>query len=165
MYIPGVFKTDETTAWAFVAERAFGVVIGSRSGLPVAAHVPFVVSPPAEDRRLAFHVARANPLHDILADNPQALIIVSGPDAYISPDWYVSVDQVPTWNYVSVHLTGTIRVIEQGDIRQHVDDLSAQFEDRLSGKKPWTSDKMTAAKRDAMLRAIVALEFSVQAIE
>jgi transcriptional regulator len=123
------------------------------------------VSPPGEGRRLAFHVARANPLHGALARNPEALIVVSGPDAYISPDWYVSQDQVPTWNYVSVHLTGSVRVVEPERTLKHVDCLSAQFEQRLVGKQPWTSAKMTAAKRDAMLKAIVVLEFAVKTIE
>jgi transcriptional regulator len=166
MYIPNVFKADEIAAWAHVTERAFGTVVATtNSGAPMASHVPFVVSPLGEVARLAFHVARANPLHGVLANNPRALIIVSGPDAYISPDWYVSVDQVPTWNYVSVHLTGMARVAAPEETLAHVDHLSAQFERRLAGKKPWTSAKMTAAKRDAMLKAIVVLEFSVEKIE
>src|SRR5262245_21892971 len=165
MYTPGAFKIDEPSAWAFVAERAFGIVIATSPGGPLAAHVPLMVSPLGADRRLAFHVARANPLHGQLGRDPRALVIIPGPDAYISPDWYVSADQVPTWNYISVHLTGTTRVAGEHEALNHVDRLSAQFEQRIGGKKPWTSDKMTAHKRDAMLKAIVIVEFAVETIE
>lgn len=164
MYIPPPFSVDEATAWSFVAERAFGSVITVADGAPVAAHVPLLVSR-SEERRVAFHLARINPLSGSLARAAKVLIIVAGPDAYVSPDWYVSADQVPTWNYVSVHLTGRATVLPAAEALAHVDELSRQFETRLAGKRPWTSAKMSAAKRARMLQAIVPVTVTVEQIE
>lgn len=164
MYTPGLFQASEEAAWTFLSQRAFGTVVAVSGGTPVASHLPLEVSS-GPDRRVSFHLARANPLHEILAAHPRALIVVSGPDAYVSPDWYVTHDQVPTWNYMSVHLTGTAEILPATETLAHVDSLTRQFESRLRGKKPWTSEKLPAAKREAMLRAIVPVAFSVERIE
>jgi len=90
---------------------------------------------------------------------------VSGPDGYVSPDWYESPNQVPTWNYVSVHLTGSARILPAEASLGHVDALSAEFEARLAPKRPWTTAKMTPVQRDRMLAAITPVEVTVEAIE
>ena len=58
---------------------------------------------------MAFHVARGNPLAALADGTSHWLLAVNGADAYVSPDWYVSPDQVPTWLYQAVHLTGPVR--------------------------------------------------------
>ncbi len=93
---------------SFARERGFGVLtIGGADG-PLASHIPFVLS--ADDATFGAHVVRSNPIAGLLeGEGVSALMIISGPDAYISPDWYGLDDQVPTWNYVAVHLRGTLR--------------------------------------------------------
>ena len=67
------------------------------------------------------------------------LLAVNGADAYVSPDWYASPDQVPTWLYQAVHLTGTgADHCRTTNSRQHLDALSAKFESWLAPKPPWT---------------------------
>jgi transcriptional regulator len=90
---------------------------------------------------------------------------VNGADAYVSPDWYVSPDQVPTWLYQSVHLTGTVRKLSDDELGPHLDALSAKFENWLAPKPPWLSSKMTAGRLDAMKKAIVGLVMSVDEVE
>lgn len=167
MYTPPAFKTDDKTALAFAAKRGFGTLIAvDDGGRPVASHLPFLLH--TEDTsapHIEMHVARINPLAAIIARAPDVLLTVMGADTYISPDWYVSADQVSTWNYVSVHLSGTARLIEQSANLAHADRLSARFEADLLPKKPWTSAKMTTARREAMLTAIVGIEVTVTKIE
>jgi transcriptional regulator len=165
MYVAPVFKTDEGKAWAFVARRGFGTLIAVDGGRPVASHLPFLVERTEHGARLECHVARANPLHEIIARAPNVLLTVQGPDAYVSPDWYIAKDQVPTWNYVSVHLSGVARVIPEAETLAHVDRLSAKFEAELAPKRPWMSAKMTPDKRAARLQAIVGLEIDIETIE
>jgi transcriptional regulator len=164
MYVAPMFQTDDAKALDFVAERAFGSIVVVDNGVPVAAHVPLYLDRQGATLRVETHVARGNPMHDIIARAPTVLIMVQGPDAYVSPDWYVSTDQVPTWLYVSVHLTGRAQVLPASETLAHVDRLSDQHEARLLPKPIWRSTKMTAAKRDSMLRAIVALEIRVESI-
>ena len=93
------------------------------------------------------------------------LLAVNGADAYVSPDWYVSPDQVPTWLYQAVHLTGTVRTLSDDELAEQIEMLSAKFEDRLLPKKPWVSSKMTAGRLEAMKKAIVGLVMTVDEIE
>jgi transcriptional regulator len=166
MYIPAAFKTDDATALAFAQRRGFGTLVAVDGGRPVASHLPFLLH--ADDPkavRVEMHVARVNPLHEVIGRAPEVLITVMGADTYISPDWYASADQVSTWNYVAVHLSGTARTVPQAGNLDHADRLSARFEADLLPKKPWTSAKMTEARRSAMLSAIVGIEITVTKIE
>lgn len=165
MYVNPAFRTSDAAAWAYVVERGFGSVVGIDDGLPVAAQVPLLVKRDGEKRTIEFHVARPNPLHQVVARNPRVLIIVSGPDAYISPDWYTSADQVPTWNYLAAHITGLAKPMPAERALNHVEAMNLFFEDRLRPKKPWSTSKMTEARRQMMLRAIVPMEVEVERIE
>jgi transcriptional regulator len=93
------------------------------------------------------------------------LMAVNAADAYVSADWYASPDQVPTWLYQVVHLTGTVRMLSDDELGPHLDMLSAKFESRLAPKPPWTSSKMTAGRLAAMKKAIVGLVMSVDEVE
>ncbi len=165
MYINRAFETGEDAAWDYVIQRGFGAVVATDDGVPVAAQVPLLVTGTGLERRIAFHVARVNPLHEIVARHSRVLVIVSGPDAYISPDWYASADQVPTWNYLAAHISGTARPMPPEQAGAHVEAMSQAFEQRLAPKKPWSTSKMTPAKLAAMLRAIVPIEIEVERIE
>jgi transcriptional regulator len=165
MYVRPVFEMNREEAVKLLRERAFGLLIVPTGGAPVAVHVPFLVTErSSEGIQIECHIARANPLHTHVGAGCKALLACSGPDAYISPDWYGSSNQVPTWTYAAVHVTGTARILAESDLLGHVDRLSAQFEARLAPKKPWTSAKMDEARRAAMLRAIVGIAIDVEEI-
>lgn len=165
MYVNPAFKTEDETAWDYVRTRGFGSIVAVDGGSPVASQVPLLVTGQAGSRRIEFHLARANPMHEIIARFPRVLVIVSGPDAYISPDWYTSAEQVPTWNYLAAHITGTAKPMPPEQAHAHVEAMSLAFEARLAPKKPWSTSKMTEKKRDAMLRAIVPIALDVEHIE
>ena len=165
MYVNAAFKTDDEAAWAFVAERGFGSVVAVDAGRPVASQVPLLVVGEGASRCIEFHLARANPLHEIIAAAPQVTVIVAGPDAYISPDWYGMEDQVPTWNYVAVHITGQLRLLDQLRLRPHLEELSARFENRLAPKKPWTLAKMSDEALARLMRMIVPVAMTIEGID
>ncbi len=70
------------------------------------ANIPFVLSPDGKVGDL--HLLKSNPIARMLVAPLPARLAVSGPDSYVSPDWYRLDGQVPTWNYVAVHLTGIL---------------------------------------------------------
>ena len=110
MYTPPLFKQDRAASLAFAEERGFGMVCAWNGSRPIASMLPFYLSSADDGTALAlFHVARHNPLINLADGVKPWLLAVNGSDAYVSPDWYVSPDQVPTWLYQSVHLTGTVR--------------------------------------------------------
>jgi transcriptional regulator len=161
-----MFKPDRAASLAFAEARAFGTVCASDGGKPVASSLPFYLTSADDGTPHAmFHVARGNALVNLADGKSCWLIAVSGADAYVSPDWYASPDQVPTWLYETVHLTGTVRKMPDGELGPHLDALSAKFESWLAPKPPWLSSKMTAGRLDAMKKAIVGLVMTVEGIE
>jgi transcriptional regulator len=166
MYTPPPFKPDRTAALAFAAARGFGTVCAWGGGKPVASALPFCLEYASDGTPSAmFHVARGNALAALADGKSNWLMAVNGADTYVSADWYASPDQVPTWLYQAVHLTGTVRVMSGSELGPHLDAMSAKFESWLAPKPPWSSTKMTAGRLDAMKKAIVGLVMSVDEIE
>jgi len=149
---------DSEILRAVVAERGLALIVGVEHGRPLVAHTPVIL---LEDR-LRFHLSRQNPLSAVLQASGRALAIITCDDAYISPDWYAADDQVPTWNYVSVEVEGGLRLMSRDLATQLLDDLTARFEARLAPKTPWTRDKMTPGRFEAMLGGILAFEMTVE---
>jgi transcriptional regulator len=166
MYTPPMFKTDRAAAVAFAEARGFGTACAFDGSRPIASLLPFYIDH-ADDGtpRAAFHLARGNPLIQLADGKTPWLLAVSGADAYVSADWYVSPDQVPTWLYQAVHLTGPVRRLSDDELAVQIDTLSVKFENWLAPKKPWTSAKMTAARLEVMKKAIVGLVMTVVDVE
>ena len=83
----------------------------------------------------------------------------------MSPDWYASPEQVPTWLYEAVHLSGPVRVIPGDHTRGHTERLSGTFEQWLAPKPEWKLDKVSDKRREMLLKAIVAVEMTIETIE
>ena len=155
-----VFRGEpRESALAFARQRGFGALTVAGADGVLAAHVPFVV----DEGRIRAHLMRANPLARRLRDGPSdALLIVSGPDAYVSPDWYGEPRNLPTWNYVAVHLRGKLRLLDDAALRSVLDRLSANFEERLAPKPPWKTAKLDDAVLAGKMRVIVPIEMSIE---
>jgi len=166
MYVNAHFKVHPATSLAFAAARGFGLVIASDGGRPVGAHLPFrLIEQDGKVPKLEFHVARANPLGAIAEKGGTWLVAVWGHDTYVSPDWYASAEQVPTWLYESVHLSGPVRVVPGDHTRGHTERLSATFEKWLAPKPEWKLDKVPERRREMLLSAIVGIEMTIESIE
>ena len=166
MYVNPAFKVHPAASLAFAAARGFGLVIACDGGRPVASHLPFrLIETEGKTPKLEFHVARVNPLGAIAEKGGTWLVAVQGADAYVSPDWYASVEQVPTWLYEAVHLSGPVRVVPGDHTQGHTERLSAKFESWLEGKPPWKPEQVSERRREMLLKAIVAVEMTVESIE
>ena len=158
MYSPKHFQNkDEATLKQLVAENGFATLISNDidTGIPMVTHLPLQLS----CTRLVGHMARLNPHWKMFDGTCQATAIFHGPHAYISPNWYKSDGLVPTWNYITVHITGTPRTIEDLDeLKSTLVNLSRQYED--VGPDAWSSDLLGDKKLDAMARGIIAIEMT-----
>ena len=165
MYVHPAFKVHPAASLAFAAARGFGLVIACDAGRPVAAHLPFrLIEQDGKVPKLEFHVARANPLGAIAEKGGTWLVAVQGHDAYVSPDWYASAEQVPTWLYEAVHLSGVAHLRQLDENRGHGDALLAAAEARLP-KQPWDLAQMEPTKRESMLSSIRVIDLVVDQIE
>jgi len=154
---PAFRAAPEARALGFARARGFGTLAVNGEQGPLMAHVPFLL---ADDGASAdLHLVRSNPIARLGA--VQAAIAVMGPDAYVSPDWYGVDDQVPTWNYVAVHLRGTLDPLPHEAMRDMLDRQSAAYERRLAPKPPWNAAKMTPDVLTRMMRQILPFRLRI----
>jgi len=156
-------RHDEGDSIQLLRQRSFGTLAINAEGGPLLAHVPFVLSEDASEVEL--HLVRSNPILREIKEPQRVVLSVTGPHSYISPDWYGVEDQVPTWNYVAVHLRGELSILDQGELSGVLDRLSAQFEQRINGKAPWKSDKMTPDVLTKMMRMIVPCRLRIDDLQ
>ncbi|MGB3247251.1 MAG: FMN-binding negative transcriptional regulator [Sulfitobacter sp.] len=147
----------------FARERGFGVLAANGPEGPLLSHVPFLLSNQGDFIEL--HLVRSNPIARALSAPIQVTIAVSGGDTYLSPDWYEVSDQVPTWNYVAVHLTGNLELRPSEELHALLDRQSAFYENRLLPKPPWGTAKMTPDVRDKLMRMIVPCRMTVTGVD
>jgi transcriptional regulator len=166
MYAPPFFQPDRAASLVFAAARGFGTFCAIDGARPVASALPFCLEYLSDGTPVvAFHVARRNTLAALADGKSHWLIAVNGADTYVSPHWYASPNQVPTWLYRAVHLSGPVRTMADHELAGHLDALSAKFESWLEPKPPWTTGELAAGRREAMMKAIVGLVMTVEDIE
>jgi transcriptional regulator len=158
------FRIEEERALAFAAERGFGVIVAADERGPRASHVPFVILRRDDRVIVQIHLTAKNPLVPLADGSRRFLLIISGDDAYVSNDWYASRDNVSTWLYQAVHLSGVAHLRERDDNRAHGDTLLAVSEARLP-KQPWDLTQMEPTKRETMLASIRVIDLVVDEIE
>ena len=168
MYIPAHFAADEATVGELLRNHgAADLVTLTAEGL-AATLLPFVYLPEAgEHGALHGHVARNNTQWKLPAVG-EALVIVRGPDAYISPSWYASKAEhgrvVPTWNYLTAHVYGRLVVHDDPDWTEDlVRRLTVKHESQR--EHPWSVDEAPRAFIEGQLRAIVGIELLISRIE
>ncbi|WP_040810036.1 FMN-binding negative transcriptional regulator [Nocardia concava] len=165
MYVPAPFAADaEAVDDLLTNHGAADLITATADGL-VATLLPFVYDP--ESRALRGHVARNNDQWRRPVTG-EALVIVRGPDAYVSPAWYPSKAEhgraVPTWNYITAHVYGRLIV---HDDPQWVEQLVRDLTDRHEGGRPkrWSVDDAPPQFIAGQLRAIVGIEIAITRIE
>lgn len=168
MYLPKHFGgADAAKIRRLIERNSFVTLVSFSNGqVPGFNHLPVIFSSAAgHEDHLIGHMARRNPQWLHFRENPKAMILVNGAHTYISPRWYKSGRDVPTWNYAVAHLTGTVELVEDfaGQI-ETLKQLSAFFEG--SGPGSWEfelpSDLLDA---EALTSAIVSFRFKIEKIE
>jgi transcriptional regulator len=177
MYIPAHFTPDAALVDELLRNHgAADLVTMTDHGL-VATLLPFIYVPPdsADGARqgapslgaLHGHVARNNEQWK-LAPAGEAMAIVRGPDAYISPGWYASKAEngrvVPTWNYVTAHVYGRLLVHDDPVWTESlVRRLTLKHE--ANRDHPWSVDDAPRNYVEGQLRAIVGIEVEITRVE
>jgi transcriptional regulator len=170
MYIPpSNVESRPEMILDFIEAHPFGALVtASEDGL-LATHIPFVLDRSRGNQGvLQGHVARANPHHRTVRSSDEALVIFTGPDAYVTPSWYPSKAEhgkvVPTWNYVAVHAYGIVRFIDDpAFLRPHLEALTERSEGGRA--EPWRVDDAPADFIAQMEKAIVGVEIEISRLE
>lgn len=169
MYVPAAFHVDDPEQLAqFMAEHSFATVITQHAGSPFASHLPLLHERNLGSHgKLIGHLAKANPQWQAAADQPEGipvLAIFHGPHTYISPTWYAEPNTVPTWNYVAVHATGRLRLIQDNQrLLQLLTTTVNHYES--SQPQPWRIEDQDQTFLEKLLGGIVGFEITIDQLE
>lgn len=163
LYTPNHFIGSDADALALMREHSFATLITTAGAEPQITHLPLLWEEGGAHGVLLGHMARANPQWQAFAQG-HTIAVFHGPHAYISPSWYAQPAQnVPTWNYATVHVHGVPQLIEDAaDKLALIDRTTALFES--GNATPWTRE-VSGERLDKMLGAIVAFRMPITVIE
>ncbi|ASP37568.1 transcriptional regulator [Bacterioplanes sanyensis] len=170
MHIPSSFRqSDPETLLAFVQAYPLATLVVTAEGQLHAHHLPFLVRSEAGKQTIASHINRANKIWQTCQDGDEILLIFTGPDCYVSPNFYPSKQRdgkaVPTWNYSAVHVRGTIRFVHQAKwILEFLAELSDHHEQQHQAK-PWTMEDAPDGFIEKLCKAVVGIEVTIESIE
>jgi transcriptional regulator len=161
MYIPRHTEmTDRAVLYDHMRAHSFATIINVIEGVPFATHMPVKLD--AERGVLVTHVARANPQWKYFSSETEILIIFQGDHGYISPKFYATNPNVPTWNYMTVHAYAKPRILENPvEVRAVLHDLVHEFE----GANGWDMNSLTDEYIQGMMKGLVAFELEITRLE
>ncbi|MFN3990566.1 MAG: FMN-binding negative transcriptional regulator [Erythrobacter sp.] len=154
-----LYRSDDRALMEqLIDEIGFGMVFAATPDGPRMAHTPLLST---GDGAVQFHLARGNALTRHLADS-EALIVINGPDAYVSPRWYGNRDTVPTWDYIALELEGRVRRMADEGLEAFLHTAITKHEARLEGE-PWRAEETSGKVWSGLFRGIAGFELEVLA--
>lgn len=163
MYIPELYKNENREEIEnFVHQNGFAILVNQTQGKLWATHTPLLLET-REDGKLILtgHISKANPQALSFNDNDEVLAIFSGAHTYISSSWYDH-ENVPTWNYLAVHVYGKVRVYNHEEALDFLKKLVDKYE--AKSKNPVRVENLSEKTlREA--RGIVAFEIEITNLE
>ena len=162
MYIPKIFNNDDiTNAISFMKKFSFGTIITSDNGKPIATHLPFVITERNDEIILTSHFAKANS-HSKKMQQKEVLVIFTEPHAYISPKLYDKKENVPTWNYISVHTYGTAKILESNtEVINVLEQMIKSYDTEYLNQ--W--NELSKDYKAKMVKGIVAFEIRINELQ
>jgi transcriptional regulator len=157
IHVPAPFAEPEGKGLFDLIERnPFATLVSFDAQEPWVSHLPFLLD--RQRRVLRAHMARANPHWRMFSPGQNSLVIFHGPHHYVSPAWYAHHPSVPTWNYATVHVRGTPRLVsDPAELETMLFDLVRESEPR---DNPW-HPSLPREYLDGMLRGIVGFEIPI----
>jgi transcriptional regulator len=164
MYAPKHYRNENfPEIEKFIRHHSFASLVSTHLGSFWATHIPLELEiNEAGEKVLWGHLSRANPQWKSFKDDAQVMAIFLGPHTYISSSWYNHVN-VPTWNYIAVHVYGKIKIIEGEKLREALTRLVNKYE--VISQKPVSVDTMPAEFVQKEMKGIVGIEVSIDKIE
>lgn len=165
MYIPNAFREDDIEKLvAFMRANSFATLVSIQDNIPVASHIPLVVTVQDNIVKLTGHLAKLNPQWKVFGVN-ESLAVFTGPHAYISPSLYEKHESVPTWNYIAVHAYGIPQAITLSDSPELMDKMIDEMIDTYGSdyKSQWHS--LSNDFREGMMNGIIGFEMTVTRLE
>lgn len=163
MYIPDIYRNENRSEILhFIEENGFAILVNQSNGKINATHIPLFIEESTNDQLiLSGHISKLNPQSENFAENGKVLAIFSGAHSYISSSWY-DYEEVPTWNYLAVHVEGKIEILNEEQKLLHLENLTNKYE--KNSENP-ISTKTLSEKTMRQANGIVAFNIIVENIE
>ncbi len=163
MYTPKHFKIhDKNEIFEFINANSFAILVSNNKGRLNASHIPVLLkSGEGENGFLYGHVAKAN--QQLKNIDEEVLVIFPGAHKYISPSWYETNQAVPTWNYLSVHVYGKIKIL--GDKEEKIKvirDVVKYFE---GDESKYNVNELKTDYFEGLLKGIVAFKIEITDVQ
>ena len=163
MYIPKYYKiTDLEEINEFIKANSFATIVSIRKGRPIASHIPLQMTKIQDDYYLTGHLAYGNPLWRTFEEINDILVIFNGPHAYISSSWYEN-ENVPTWNYQSVHMYGKASLMEEQELAQDLAHLLEKYEKYRENPVLW--DKLSPELLQQEMKGIKGFKIKIEEVQ
>lgn len=163
MYTPDLYKNENRDdIHAFLQENSFGILINQTQGKLTATHIPLELETDKEGNSILYgHLSKENPQRKGFTENDEILAVFSGPHSYISSSWYDH-ENVPTWNYIAVHVYGRIKIVEGEAVVESLKKLVDKYE--KASKNPVRVEDLS---KETMMQAsgVVAFEIEITEIQ
>jgi transcriptional regulator len=161
MYTPKLNRNEKTEELHhFIRANGFAILISTVDGKPWATHLPLLLSP--DGKKISGHIARGNKQWREWNSESEVLAIFSGPHAYISSSWYDH-ENVPTWNYIAVHVYGKLKILTDQELLQSLKDLTDKYEKH--SEHPIAVETMNPAFVKKEMLGIVGFEIEITKLE
>jgi transcriptional regulator len=162
MYIPDIYKNNNPEEVKdFLQKNSFGILINQTNGKLLATHIPIELDTDKNGKDILYgHIAIENPQGKGLTNDSQILAVFSGPHTYISSSWYDH-ENVPTWNYIAVHVYGKIKVLDYEDSIKSLKKLVDKYE--ANSENPVRIEDLSE-KTMRQARGIIAFEIEINEI-
>ncbi|WP_136668298.1 FMN-binding negative transcriptional regulator [Flavobacterium sp. H122] len=162
MYIPDLYKNENPKEIEqFLQENAFAILINTTNDKPWGTHTPLFFEKVDDKLILSGHISRENPQAESLQNEEEVLAIFNGPHTYISSSWYDH-ENVPTWNYIAVHVYGKIRLLDYEETILSLKKLVDKFEKKQ--ENPLRVENLSE-KTMRQAKGILAFEITITEIQ
>ncbi|MCB0501780.1 MAG: FMN-binding negative transcriptional regulator [Bacteroidetes bacterium] len=158
-------EQDEATIKAFIKQYPFAFLTGcDKNHLPIATQVPLFVEEINGKQVLRGHIMKNTDHHKAFLQNNNVLAVFTGKHTYVSGTWYSNPNMPSTWNYMSVHVRGTIRFLKDENLEEILRMTSLYFEDN-NPKSSTVFDNLPTSFKQRVMHAIVGFEIEIQKID
>ena len=154
-------EKDKETINAFIQQYPFALLTGcDKDNKPVATQLPLFIESKNGKEVLRGHIMKGNDHHQAFLDNENVLAVFTGKHTYISGTWYSNPHTLSTWNYMSVHVKGKIRFVDNRELEELLRSVSLHFEDQ-DQQSPTVYDNLPLSFKQKALKMIAGFEVEI----
>lgn len=166
MYNLAYFKeNDPKVVLEFIHEHPFAFISGcDENNKPVATQIPVFIEERNAKLFLSGHMMKQTDHHKAFEKNPDVLCVFTGHHTYVSATWYSNPHQASTWNYMSVHVKGQLKFLDEQALTEVLKKTSLHFENGNTNSST-VYDNLPEEYRNRLMKAIVPFEVEVESID